>query len=77
MKSLLTWKWYAAGCLAVALLTTAAAGQDGPRLDHVFVIVMENHAYGQIVGNPNAPFITHTPTPLIPRATISPSRIRV
>jgi hypothetical protein len=27
-----------------------------PRLDHVFVIMMENHAFGQIVDNPNAPF---------------------
>src|SRR5664279_5101125 len=27
-----------------------------PHFDHVFVILMENHAYGQIVGNPNAPF---------------------
>ena len=27
-----------------------------PHLDHVFVILMENHAYGQIVGNPDAPF---------------------
>src|ERR1700722_9162727 len=27
-----------------------------PRLDHVFVIMMENHAYGQIAGNPQAPF---------------------
>jgi len=27
-----------------------------PHLDHVFMIMMENHAYGQIVGNPNAPF---------------------
>jgi hypothetical protein len=25
-------------------------------LDHVFVIVMENHGYNQIVANPNAPF---------------------
>lgn len=30
-----------------------------PRLDHVFVIVMENHQYGQILNNPNAPFINH------------------
>src|SRR5581483_8916988 len=30
--------------------------QTVPRLDHVFVIMMENHAYGQIIGNPNAPF---------------------
>jgi phosphatidylinositol-3-phosphatase len=28
-----------------------------PALDHVFVIMMENHAYGQIAGNPQAPFI--------------------
>ena len=26
-------------------------------LDHVFFIMMENHGYSQIVGNPNAPFI--------------------
>ena len=59
MKSGLTWKWCAAGCLAVALMTTAAADQDGRKLDHVFVIMMENHAYDQIIGNPNAPFINH------------------
>lgn len=28
-----------------------------PHLDHVFVIVMENHFYGQIIGNANAKFI--------------------
>src|SRR5664279_3598834 len=28
-----------------------------PHLDHVFVILMENHYYGQIIGNANAPFI--------------------
>jgi len=27
-------------------------------LDHVFVIMMENHHISQILGNPNAPFIT-------------------
>src|ERR1700726_492878 len=31
---------------------------DGiPELDHVFIIMMENHAYSQIIGNPKAPFI--------------------
>jgi len=50
----------------LCLLTTLFAGKlfaaEGavptgvPRLDHVFLIVMENHGYGQIVGNPNAPF---------------------
>jgi hypothetical protein len=47
------------GCLSVALIGTAAADQEVRRLDHVFVIMMENHAYGQIVGNPSAPFINH------------------
>jgi len=28
-----------------------------PHLDHAFVIMMENHSYGQIVGNPTMPFI--------------------
>jgi hypothetical protein len=28
-----------------------------PHLDHAFVIVMENHHYTQIIGNPDAPFI--------------------
>lgn len=28
-----------------------------PALDHVFVIMMENHGYGQIATNPQAPFI--------------------
>ena len=28
-----------------------------PHLDHVFLIMMENHGYSQIIGNPNAPFI--------------------
>ena len=27
-----------------------------PRLDHVWVIMMENHGYGQVVGNPNLPY---------------------
>jgi hypothetical protein len=28
-----------------------------PHLEHVFVIMMENHGYSQIINNPNAPFI--------------------
>ena len=49
--------------LCAAALVTAAVAQEGavpkgiPRLDHVFVIMMENHAYGQLIGNPDAPFI--------------------
>jgi hypothetical protein len=52
---------------AVGLLAAAVAGavfaDEGrtpngiPRLDHVFLIMMENHGYSQILHNPNAPFI--------------------
>lgn len=51
----------------LCLLTTFFAGRmfaaEGsvptgvPHLDHVFVIMMENHGYSQIIGNPYAPFI--------------------
>ena len=50
------------GLTATALAGTLLA-QEGrtpkgvPHLDHVFVIMMENHGFSQIVGNPNAPFI--------------------
>ncbi len=45
-----------------AALGSAVWAQEGavptgvPRFDHVFVILMENHGYSQIVGNPSAPF---------------------
>ena len=39
-----------------ALAQEGAVPKDVPHLDHVFVIMMENHGYSQIVGNPNAPF---------------------
>ncbi len=49
--------------LAAALTSAAFAGEDHdakdrdfPRLDHVFLIMMENHGYSQIINNPNAPF---------------------
>jgi hypothetical protein len=48
--------------LATALGNTMFAGEGPvpvgvPHLDHVFLIMMENHGYSQIVHNPNAPFI--------------------
>jgi hypothetical protein len=49
-------------CLAALAFVATVRAQEGPvpkgvpRLDHVFVIMMENHGYIQIVGNPNAPF---------------------
>jgi hypothetical protein len=40
-----------------------ALGAEGPTpsgmqsLDNVFLIMMENHGYGQVVNNPNDPFV--------------------
>jgi len=49
--------------IAASIATGSACAGEGnvpggiPALDHVFVIMMENHAYGQVAGNPQAPFI--------------------
>lgn len=46
-----------------ALLASSAFAQEGPvpkgvgDLNHVFVIVMENHGYQQVVNNPNEPYL--------------------
>ena len=59
----MTKKAIALSLLAAAVATAAYADDDGfnagsiPRLNHVFLIMMENHGYGQILNNPNAPFI--------------------
>ncbi len=52
----------ASSMLALVAAGTANAAQGPvpaglPSLQHVFVIMMENHAYGQIANNPQAPFI--------------------
>lgn len=47
----------ASGFLLV-LATSAQAAMEMPRYNHVFVIIEENHATDEIVGNPAAPFIT-------------------
>ena len=37
----------------------AASGDQLPRFQHIFVIVMENHNAEQIIGNPHAPIINY------------------
>jgi hypothetical protein len=52
----------AASAISLFVFAATMAADDGrsrdgvPRLDHVFVIMMENHSFSQIVNNPNAPF---------------------
>jgi hypothetical protein len=61
MKNRIRFKSMVTGIVAAAAATAALAA-EGPvptgiaPLDHVFLIMMENHAYGQVVGNPNMPF---------------------
>jgi len=52
----------AAALLAASLVGVASANEGEiprgvPELDHVFVIMMENHSYSQIVGNPDQPYL--------------------
>lgn len=57
MKKSIVTMFLAVSALAGTLFAAEGSVPKGvPQLDHVFVILMENHAYGQIVGNPNAPF---------------------
>lgn len=50
-------------CLLATLIAGKAVAQVGavpngvPHLDHVFVIMMENHGYDQVVGNPDDPWV--------------------
>ena len=54
----------AAGALAVAGsqnsygATADTASGHGAGLDHVFIIMLENHAADHVIGDPNAPYIT-------------------
>ena len=54
-------KFALASCMAALMGAGIANAEQGPvpkgipHLDHVFVIMMENHAYAQIAGNPQAP----------------------
>src|SRR5208337_5640453 len=41
---------------ASTTIGTAWADQDDRKLDHVFVIMMENHGYKEIIGSPYMPF---------------------
>jgi hypothetical protein len=50
-------------CLFVAAMAATVRAQERdvpntlPHLDHVFVIMMENHGYQQIIDNPNEPYL--------------------
>jgi hypothetical protein len=62
MKTSMTITSIAAALTAFSVAGQASAGEGNvprgvPHLDHVFVIMMENHGYNQVIGNPSAPFM--------------------
>jgi phosphatidylinositol-3-phosphatase len=49
---------FVAGALATAAFAQGNPNPSGiPHLDHVFLIMMENHGYQQVIGNPNEPYL--------------------
>lgn len=53
----------AIGAVAGMLATTTLAQEDRvptgvPHLDHVFLTMMENHGYQQVINNPNEPYLS-------------------
>jgi acid phosphatase len=49
--------------LTIVFAVPTEAGPIVPAYDHIVVVIMENHGYDQIVGNPNAPYINNTLIP--------------
>ncbi|HEX4772334.1 MAG TPA: alkaline phosphatase family protein [Bryobacteraceae bacterium] len=45
--------------LGIGLAQEGSVPSGIPHLDHVFVIMMENHGYSQLIGNPNAVYINN------------------
>ena len=46
-----------ASCLAFVASASALQAQVFPKYDHVFLVIVENEGYPQIVGNPYAPIL--------------------
>ena len=48
-----------AALAAVATIAPQAEAARVPRLKHVWVFVLENHSYDEIIGNPDVPYLNH------------------
>lgn len=44
--------------LSLAVITSCNQQPQVPRPDHVIVVIEENHGYEEVIGSPDAPFIT-------------------
>jgi len=43
---------------ALAVILLSSCGSKPPRPDHIIIVMEENHGYDEVIGSPNAPFIT-------------------
>jgi len=62
MKSVLTSLFLAAalfcaGCGGVSSRITTTPSPPVATADHVFLVVLENHSFGQVIGNPAMPYL--------------------
>lgn len=67
MKRVLTLLFLAAtliwaGCGGVSNPTTTTPPPAAATADHVFVVMLENHSFGQVVGNPAMPYLNSLAT---------------
>jgi phosphatidylinositol-3-phosphatase len=46
-----------AACLTLAASSPSLDAQSFPRYDHVFLLIMENENYKQVIGNQHAPIL--------------------
>ena len=47
-----------------------------PAFDHIFVVIMENHGYDEIIGSADAPYLNQLATQCGSPPTTPPSPIR-
>ena len=62
MKPILTFFFVAiallcAGCGGIASRVTTTPPPPAATADHVFLVVLENHSFGQVIGNPAMPYL--------------------
>jgi phosphatidylinositol-3-phosphatase len=51
---------FALAAVALQTASASAAARGVPAFDHIFIIVMENHSYAEIIGNTGrAPYLNH------------------
>ena len=68
-----------ANCNAFALTNTSPTPSPTPTTfpaaDHVFLVVLENHAFNQVIGSPFMPYLNSLAASILSRQITLPTRI--